>query len=113
MEDEIEDDKTQSYYYRKRISQIISGYLEDNKNTLLLNKEVVELKRTSPAAIITTNYDEMLETIYGEEYSVHIGQNSLLTNVLDGIGEIYKIHGCVTVPESIVITKDDYDNFFK
>jgi len=113
MKDEIEDDKTQAYYYRKRISQIISGYLEDNKNTLLSNNEVVELKRTSPAAIITTNYDEMLETIYGEEYSVHIGQNSLLTNVLDGIGEIYKIHGCVTVPESIVITKDDYDNFFK
>lgn len=113
MKDEIEDDKTQAYYYRKRISQIISGYLENKKNTLLSNKEVLELKKTSPAAIITTNYDEMLETIYGDEYSVHIGQNSLLTNVLDGIGEIYKIHGCVTVSESIVITKDDYDNFFK
>ncbi|WP_332856841.1 SIR2 family protein [Clostridium paraputrificum] len=113
MTEEIEEDKTQAYYYRKRIAEIISKYLDDNRENLLSNAEVLELKKTSPAAIITTNYDEMLETIFGDEYTVHIGQNSLLTNVLDGVGEIYKIHGCVTDPDSIVISKKDYNDFFK
>lgn len=53
-----------------------------------------------------------METVFGNDYSVLIGQNSLLENVVDGIGEIYKIHGCSSNPNSIVITKSDYDNFY-
>lgn len=111
-EEELEDDGNKGYYYRKRVCTIINRYLQDNKNDMLENTEVLELKKTSPAAIITTNYDEMLETIFGEEYTRHVGQNSLLTSVVDGIGDIYKIHGSVNDPNSIIITKDDYDKFF-
>lgn len=110
-EEEMEDGKSRAYYYRKRISEVISSYLDKNKDKLHQNKEIIELKKTYPSAIITTNYDEMLEEIFGDEYTVHIGQTSLLTNVLDGVGEIYKIHGCVTQCESIVITKSDYDRY--
>lgn len=112
-EDSLEDGKTKGYYYRKRISNIVSKYLEDNKSTMLESEEVKELQKTTPAAIITTNYDEMLETIFGDEYTPHVGQTSLLTSVVDGVGDIYKIHGSVTNYNSIVITKDDYDRFFK
>jgi len=111
LEEQIEDGKSRAYYYRKRISEVISSYLNENKKKLHENKEVVELKKTYPSAIITTNYDEMLEEIFGDEYTVHIGQTSLLTNVLDGVGEIYKIHGCVTECDSIVITKSDYNMY--
>lgn len=109
----IEAGKNKPYYYRKKISDIINGYLEEKKATLIENEEIIELKKTNPSVIITTNYDELLEEVFGEEYTVHIGQNSLLTSILDGVGEIYKIHGCVTEPDSIVVTKDDYDNFFE
>lgn len=111
-EDKLEEGKNQGYYYRKRISDIVSKYLHDNKSKMLANKEVKELQKTTPAAIITTNYDEMLETIFGDEYTPHVGQTSLLTSVVDGVGDIYKIHGSVTDCDSIVITKDDYDRFF-
>lgn len=111
LDEQIEEGKTRAYYYRKRISEVISSYLDKNKDNLYENKEVIELKKTYPSAIITTNYDEMLEEIFGDEYTVHIGQTSLLTNVLDGVGEIYKIHGCVTECESIVITKSDYNMY--
>ncbi|WP_343344880.1 SIR2 family protein [Terrisporobacter petrolearius] len=111
LEEQMEDGKSRAYYYRKRISEVISNYLHENKYKLHKNKEVIELKKTYPSAIITTNYDEMLEEIFGDEYTVHIGQTSLLTNVLDGVGEIYKIHGCVTEYGSIVITKSDYNMY--
>ncbi|WP_052330758.1 SIR2 family protein [Clostridium saudiense] len=112
-EDKLEEGKTQGYYYRKRIADIVSGYLEDNKEKLLKNEEVKELMKTTPAAIITTNYDEMLETIFGDEYTVKVGQTSLLTSVVDGVGDIYKIHGSVSDCNSIVISKKDYDRFFE
>ena len=31
----------------------------------------------------------------------------------ENYSEIYKIHGCITDPKSIVITKEDYDRFQK
>lgn len=112
-DDCIQAGKNKPYYYRKKIADIINRYLEEKKATLFENQEIIELKKTNPAVIITTNYDELLEEVFGEEYTVHIGQTSLLTSILDGVGEIYKIHGCVTEPDSIVVTKDDYDNFFE
>ncbi len=111
-EEELEEGGSKGYYYRKRICKVISQYFQDNKDIMLSNEEVIELKKTSPAAIITTNYDEMLEEIFGKEYTTHVGQTSLLTSVVDGVGDIYKIHGSVKEPNSIVITKDDYDKFF-
>lgn len=59
------------------------------------------------AGIITTNYDTFLESCF-EEYSVYIGQSELIFSVIQGIAEIYKIHGCVTKPETIVINEEDY-----
>ncbi|MFL8134491.1 SIR2 family protein [Clostridioides difficile] len=109
----IESGRNKPYYYRKKIADIINQYLENKKSVLFENEEIKELKKTNPAVIITTNYDELLEVVFGEEYTVHIGQTSLLTSILDGVGEIYKIHGCVSEPDSIVVTKDDYDNFFE
>lgn len=109
---EIEEGGSKPYYFRKRIADITEGFLNQNLSSIESNSEVIELRKTRPAAVITTNYDRLLETVYGDDYSVLIGQNSLLENVVDGVGEIYKIHGCVSNPNSIVITKADYDNFF-
>ncbi|WMJ76360.1 MULTISPECIES: SIR2 family protein [unclassified Sedimentibacter] len=111
-DDEIEDGGNKPYYFRKKISNIIEKYLIENIDKLDNNTEIIEFKNTRPAAIITTNYDRLLENIYGNEYSVLIGQDSLLGSVLDGVGEIYKIHGCASSPNSIVITEKDYNNFF-
>lgn len=109
---ELEKEGNKPYYFRKRIAEITDEYLEKNLAQLNVNPEIIELKKTRPAAIITTNYDRVMETVFGNDYSVLIGQNSLLENVVDGVGEIYKIHGCSSNPNSIVITKKDYDDFF-
>jgi SIR2-like domain len=68
--------------------------------------------RKNVAGIITTNFDRFLEQLFPEHVS-YIGQDELLFNQLYGVGEIYKIHGCVSKPASLVLTESDYDAYKK
>ena len=78
----------------------------ENKELNALNS----LGYKSIAGFITTNYDCLLESIF-KSYTTFIGQEELLFSQVQGISEIYKIHGCATKPESIVINEDDYAGF--
>ena len=71
-------------------------------------EELNELKkaRKNISSIITTNYDIMLEDIFG--FNPLIGNDILLS---EPYGSIYKIHGCVTQPDKIIITDEDYEIF--
>lgn len=60
--------------------------------------------------IITTNWDLLLEQLF-PDYRVFIGQQELLFSNPQQIGEIYKIHGCSTRPNSLVLTDSDYKQF--
>ncbi len=68
------------------------------------------LGKRSIAGVITTNYDQMAEDLFGG-FQVFIGQETLLFSATQGIAEIYKIHGCCQHPASIVINQFDYDSF--
>lgn len=72
-------------------------------------EEIGEFKKINIDGIITTNYDNFLETIF--DYEVYKGQDDLFFTKTMEIGEIYKIHGCCTKFESIVITENDYTRF--
>lgn len=60
-------------------------------------------------AVITTNYDDLLEPLF-PNYEVIVGQNVFRQSALV-VGEIFKIHGSISVPESMVLTKEDYEAF--
>ncbi|WP_346868205.1 SIR2 family protein [Clostridium sp. UBA1353] len=64
----------------------------------------------SIAGVITTNYDSLLEGVFSD-YTRFIGQEELIFSQIQGVGEIYKIHGCCTKPDSIIINEDDYVDF--
>jgi hypothetical protein len=68
------------------------------------------LGKRSIAGVITTNYDQMAEDLFGG-FQVFVGQESLLFSATQGIAEIYKIHGCCQHPASIIINQFDYDSF--
>jgi len=75
-----------------------------------IQKEMSILKEVNVDGIITTNWDFLLEEIF-PEYRVFVGQEELLFSNPQAIAEIYKIHGCASRPESLVLTEKDYENF--
>lgn len=70
--------------------------------------EITELKkaRKNISSVITTNYDTMIEQLFA--FNPLVGNSILLSNPY---GSVYKIHGCVTQPNRIIITEDDYIEF--
>lgn len=75
-----------------------------------LRSEVDALSNAKVDAIITTNYDPFLETVL-PDYRVFVGQDELVFSDPTGIAEIYKIHGSLDDPNSLVITESDYAVF--
>jgi hypothetical protein len=76
-----------------------------------LAQELVALRNIKPHAIITTNYDQFLETIFPDYHPI-VGQQ-IIRGAAVSVGEIFKIHGCVSDPNSLVLTQSVYDGFTK
>jgi len=74
-----------------------------------LDAEIAALKAISAHAIVTTNYDEIINPLF-PDYERVISQQILRKPFL-AIGEIFKIHGCVSQPNTIVINEADYQRF--
>ncbi|EOX9111413.1 SIR2 family protein [Providencia rettgeri] len=65
--------------------------------------------------IVTTNYDCFIENILhdqGVKPRKYIGNEGFFDDTV-GWSELYKIHGDVAHPHSIIINKDDYDEYDK
>lgn len=74
-------------------------------------EEIEAIRAVQPHAVITTNYDTLTETLFPGYESV-IGQQVFRSSEVT-IGEIFKIHGSTTEIKSLILNKDDYDNFIK
>lgn len=95
--------KVEMSYYLKQKSILKSEFKDE---VTLLNN----IAKKSVAGIITTNYDLFFET-YLSDYKVYVGQQALLFSQLQGIAEVYKIHGSLNEPQSIIINEKDYKEF--
>lgn len=69
-------------------------------------------EKTVIDGIITTNWDLLLEQIFPDS-KVFVGQKGMLFNNQQSIAEIYKIHGCASDSNSLVLTDEDYQSFNK
>lgn len=65
----------------------------------------------SPAWIITTNYDLVIESLLTGK-SLPLGPKDILTNPRGTI-PVYHLHGIRTNPEEIIITQEDYVSLFR
>ncbi|MGB5792110.1 SIR2 family protein, partial [Poseidonibacter sp.] len=88
------------------VSQLLSNL--DIKTEM--EHEIIELKKTRKniSSIITTNYDEFIEHIF--KFKPLIGNNILLSNPY---GSVYKIHGCISEQDKMIITDNDYKSFLE
>ena len=94
----------------------ISKYLKEKKYKYEINPKLDEelemLKSVVIDGIITTNWDNLIEDIFEQEkMKVYIGQKELLFSNNLEVNEIYKIHGCSSNPDSLVLTEEDYKDF--
>lgn len=92
---------------------IISKYLLDYTIDGIPEKSISELNFLSSInidGIITTNWDDLAELVF-PKFKTFVGQEDLLFSDVQNVGEIYKIHGSILDSRSLVLTKEDYDNY--
>lgn len=104
-----EDGNSPEIYFKHTVAKFFKKLIDDQ--VVSMDGELGLLKKIHPHSIITTNYDQLLEVVF-KDYAPIIGQKILYANHAS-IGEIFKIHGCVSDAKSIVITRDDYNSFIK
>ena len=92
----------------------IAAYIETASHELNEYKAELESLKTisvrNLSGVITTNYDCLFENLF-DGYKTFVGQDELVFSQLHGIAEIYKIHGSISDPKTIVINQEDYAEF--
>lgn len=105
--------------YRNELQNKVSALkiaVSNHLSKYTLPKESIEIELLkklsirSISGVITTNYDTMLDELF-PKFTTYIGQEELIFANITGIGEIYKIHGSLTDPKSLVLTSKDYELF--
>jgi len=77
-----------------------------SKMDTLLRQEIDLFKTINTHTLITTNYDNFLESIFG--YPSVYGKDTVLHDTRK-FGTVLKPHGCCNNPESIAIFPSDYE----
>ncbi|WP_175528058.1 SIR2 family protein [Cohaesibacter marisflavi] len=102
--------KVTSSALKIEIARYIKEISETSPTDETLQHELELLQKSCIDGIITTNWDLMLERLF-PEYKVFIGQEGAIFNNFQGVGEIFKIHGCCSDPNSQILTEEDYNSF--
>lgn len=95
--------KAEVSYFIQQQSQINREFEEEIETLKFLTKQNI-------SGFITTNYDDFLETI-APDYKVYVGQEELIFSQIQEMAEIFKIHGSISDPNTIVINEKDYRDF--
>jgi len=113
-EDMFGDNIESASYIKRKIADFLGGLLPPSEDAFAAGTykaEIEALRAIKPHAIITTNYDQMLELLFPDLQPI-IGQQ-ILKGQQVSIGEIFKIHGCVSDYSGLVFTASDYAAFAK
>ncbi|MFC6269618.1 SIR2 family protein [Frigoriflavimonas asaccharolytica] len=102
------------YYVNKKSKKDLYGAINDDFSNKKPNHYHDIFKITNIKTIWTTNYDDLLEKTFRNNYELKISDKEVFTFVeaKDKI-EIIKIHGSIKRNiKDIVITQSDYEDFF-
>lgn len=98
--------------FKAELAVYIKSQTNINKKYQAEIDKLSEISKKNIAGVITTNYDSFLEEHF-VGFTKYVGQSQLIFSAIQGVAEIYKIHGSVEAPDSIVINEDDYVLFEK
>lgn len=105
---EIPKDIYIKFEIKKILEEITPRSIDEIKDEKI-KEEIKILQDIQPHALITTNYDNFLENFF-VEYQPIVGQKVLRPDTMC-IGEVFKIHGCVSDINEIILNEEDYDVF--
>lgn len=107
----FEEDVDRSLFIKYLVSLEINESSPDAETIphLPMHDEIHKLSKTTPHAIITTNYDSFLDSVF-EDFEPVVGEK-VIRRDMNLVGEIFKIHGSMHEPGSIVLTEEDYRNY--
>jgi tetratricopeptide (TPR) repeat protein len=79
------------------------------------NQAISVIPKLFYGPIVTTNYDQIIEKIYKKDVLVFLPNRfyGFERALYNRIGLVYKIHGCVSDPQNIILTKSAYGNVYK
>lgn len=93
--------------FKIELAHYIAQNIQKNPD---LEEEISMISSAVISGILTTNYDDFIQTCF-PDFQVEIGQKEAIFADQRSIGELYKIHGCLSKPETLVITNNDYEKF--
>lgn len=101
----------ESFTNRGRLVETVVAAIQGAKADLRLHKTILDIPQFD--TIVTTNYDTLFEQCEpdGRIVVVRGSRGSLVPPEKDQV-TLYKAHGCVTQPESMVMTTSDYSRWF-
>ncbi len=112
--DEIDKiDKNNISFEKMLISKKLSTYELTTKPGYVSELKEFRKLQGNIGAVVTTNYDRFLEKEIFSNFDVFVDQSQYYMTECMGIGEVYKIHGSVDSPNSLVFTTEDYAGFEK
>ncbi|WP_281658230.1 SIR2 family protein [Halobacillus sp. Cin3] len=100
-----------SIFLKYQISEVLTDYINHfNVENNPYAEELESFITLNPHAVITTNYDTLIEKLL-TNYKVVIGQQVIKRKEATEIGHILKVHGCMTNPSEIIVSSEDYKIF--
>ena len=114
----ILDDLDEGTAYRKNISPFNFSIAKRFSNYSIKPEmqdeiEVYKLFLSKAKVIVTTNYDTLTEDLLNsihQKPTIYIGQKGFFDDTYNW-SELFKIHGDINDPDSIVITEEDYKRY--
>jgi hypothetical protein len=96
---------------RGRINQVL---IDELTKSAVRTPAHSTLARLPFESVWTTNYDQLLERSFeeaGKVVDLKLTNANLAQTRRGRDVVIYKMHGCITMPEDAVVTKDDYESY--
>lgn len=98
-------------FLKYKISEYLTSLDENFEiSNHIYRTELESLGKLNPHAIITTNYDKLLDKLF-PNFKIIVGQQVIKKKDSTSIGHILKIHGSTEEINEIIISKKDYDFF--
>jgi hypothetical protein len=97
-------------YGSEHLIRILKSVFNEEPTSLQYHQMIAQIPQITH--IVTTNYDLLFERAYGDKICSIVKDQDILKPVIRDKVVVYKIHGSLEFPDTIVITQDDYRDFY-